>query len=153
MRLAPIGQVKDGEQLDIEPITIPVCGVDREKGETVCEEFAFRSTLPWGNTFALIEAVEQNANTMAGNTIKWLRNCLISDKERERFQTFLISPTIEVEQSTIEGLYEALAEVYASRPTLPRTTSTGTGGQTEPTSKGSSAKPASTSKRRRSQTP
>ena len=150
MRLEPIGRVEHPEQADVEPITIPICGIDPAKHENVCEEFSFQPTLPWGNTFALIEQIEGGGGRLAGNTIKWLRTCLVSDEERDRFQLFLERGDVLIEQSTIEGVYEALAETYAARPTLPRTGSNGTGGSTKRTSQAASRAAASRSRKSRS---
>lgn len=145
MKLDPIGLIEDPELVDAEPITIPVCGFNRKTKKSVCEEFNFVPTLPWGNTFDLIESAERGANIMAGNTVKWLRNCLIDDEEREHWREFLASTDVLIEQNTVEGVYQAVAEVYAARPTLPRTGSTGTGDSTTGTSKGASKKRASRS--------
>jgi hypothetical protein len=147
MKLDPIGKVDNPSDADLEPITIPICGLHAKKHENVCEEFDFRPTLPWGNTFALIESIENGQRNLAGNTVKWLRNCLVSDEERERFQGFLLSPDVEIEQSTIEGVYEALAETYSARPTLPRSASTGGGAKTKRTSQAVARSQASRSRK------
>lgn len=149
MKLDAIGKVEDPGDADLEPITIPVCGLHSKKRENVCEEFDFRPTLPWGNTFALIESVENGQRNLAGNTVKWLRNCLVSDEERERFQEFLLAPEVEIEQSTIEGVYEALAETYAARPTLPRSASSGGRAKTKRTSQAAARSQASRSRKSR----
>lgn len=151
MKLDPIGKIEHPEEADLEPITIPICGLHRSKTGTVenlCEEFDFRPTLPWGNTFAIIEAVEENTANLAGNTVKWLRNCLVdNDEERERFRLFLLRPDVEIEQTTVEGVYEALRDTYAARPTLPRTASTGGGAKTKRTSQAASRAQASRSRK------
>jgi hypothetical protein len=149
MRLDAIGRVENPQDVDLDPITIPVCGLDMQR-ENVCEEFNFRPTLPWGNTFALIESIEGGERNLAGNTVKWLRNCLVDDEERQRWQGFLERDDVMIEQATIESVYEALAETYAARPTLPPSGSTGTGGSTKRTSQAASRSQASKSKRSRS---
>lgn len=145
MRIDPIGRVEDPQNADIEPIIIPICGLSNQTRDNVCEEFKFRPTLPWGNTFALIEQAESGETIMAANTVKWLRNCLVGKDEQERFRQFLLRDDVEIEQATIEAVYKALADAYSGRPTLPRTSSTGTGGGTEQTSGADSRPEASTS--------
>jgi len=153
LKLDPIGLVEDTESVDLEPITLTICGLSLKTRENVCEEFNCQPTLPWGNTFAAIEAVESGNTNMAWNAIKWLRSCLMDDSERDRLQAFLMRSDVAIEQSTMDTAYSTLAETYTGRPTLPRSASTGGGAKTEPTSKAGSRAKASGSKGSRSAKP
>jgi hypothetical protein len=146
MRLDPIGMVDDPASADLEPITVPICGLHAEKRKNVCEEFNFRPTLPYGYTVTLLEAAEEGREPSNSN-VRWLSAALMGDEERQRFWGFLQRPDVEIEQTTINGTAEALAEAYAARPTLPRTGSSGTGGSTKRTSTAASRAQASRSRK------
>jgi hypothetical protein len=150
MKLDAIGRVDKPEEIDVEPITIPVIGYTRAHKE-VCEEFNFRPTRPWGNLFAMFEADDERG--FAGGTVRWLHNCLLDDAERERWKTFLLRDDVEIEQATIEGVFSSLSETYSARPILPRSASTGGGAQTKRTSQAASRSRASASKNSHSPSP
>ena len=144
-----VGEVENPQDIDLEPIPIEVVGYTREGHKRVGEVFNFRASLPFANTLALIDQVEQGTGRMAGNTIKWLKNCLVSAEEGERFWAYLLRDDLEIAQQTLESTYEALAEVYAARPTLPSAVSSNGGRPTKQTSPAASRARASKSKRSR----
>ena len=147
MKLDPIGRVENPQELDVEPITIPVVGYTTGRKE-VCEEFNFHPSLPWGNTFDMFEA-ENGSGPKPGGVIKWLYNCLLDDDERERFRAFCKREDVIIAQQTMEDIFQSLAETYAARPTLPRSASTGGGASTKRTSQAASRASASRSKNSR----
>jgi hypothetical protein len=150
MKLDPVGFVEHPEDIDLEPITLPICGLHAETRENVCEEFDFRPVTSWGNTLAMIEAVESGADNLAYNFVKLLRNALVSDGEYERFKAFLSRSDVLIEGSTLGAAFSALREAWGARPTTRPSSSDGTGGSTKRTSQAASRARASKSKRSRS---
>jgi hypothetical protein len=151
MRLEPIGKIENLQEIDLDPITVPVCGIKpKPKPENVCEDFNFRPMVSWGNTFALVDAVESGEANLAWNAVKWLRNALVDDEERERFQTFLSRSDVLIGEDTLTALVEALRETWAARPTMPQPSSNGTSPSTKRTSAAASRARASRSKNSRS---
>jgi hypothetical protein len=146
-KLDPVGFVENPDQVDIDPITIPICGLHFETRENVCEEFNFTPVASWGNTLAMIEAVESGEDKMAYSFVKWLRNALVGESEYERFAAFLSRPDVLIESSTLQGAITALREAWAARPTLPSSGSAGTGGSTKRTSTAASRARASRSRK------
>ena len=143
MRLDPIGVVEHPEQIDLEPITIPVVGYRIKDRKPVEEEFNFHASRPWGVVLALFES--ETEKEFAERTIGWLSYCMLSYEERVRWKAFLLREDIAIAQSTVEEVYKALAETYAGRPTLPLSDSSGGGKRTKQTSRAGSRARASVS--------
>jgi hypothetical protein len=151
VKLDPIGKIDNLQDIDLDPITVPVCGIKPSpRPENVCEEFNFRPGVSWGNTFALVDAIETGEANLAWNAVKWLRNALIDEPEQKRFQAFLSRPDVLVEEATLTALVDALRETWAARPTMPQPSSNGTGTSTKRTSQAASRARASRSRNSRS---
>lgn len=149
-RLPAIGRVADTEEIDLDPIEVPVIGYTLDKTE-VEEVFKFRPVQPAGATINILLATGAGGAIPIAEVMQFLQDCLLAE-ERERWSDFLNDPGIMIEQSVLGILYRELMEVYANRPLLRWSDSGGGGkpaGQTSPAARvarGSRSKPKASGK-------
>jgi hypothetical protein len=148
MELDPVGRVENPEELDFEPIVIPVVGYTRDHKEVV-EKARFRPLPPAGQTVEVLRSMAPNGGVRASQMMSFLDACVLEDG-REAWAAFLDSPDVEIEQATLAGVYSALMEAYAARPTMPPASSAAGGKKTKQTSQAASRAKASRSKKSRS---
>jgi hypothetical protein len=129
--LQVVGRVPNPEQIETDPIILPVCAytIDREE---VIERFPFRPMLPLG-VAALLERL--GGSEVAVNTvIVLLHDCLMADAV-ERWERFLDRDDLLIDAATLAEGWKALLECYAARPTLLPSGSSRTGKRSGRTSK------------------
>jgi hypothetical protein len=145
MELEPIGRVENPDDLDFEPIVIPVVGYTR-KGKEVLHKAQFRSVAPAGQTVAVLRNMAPSGGVPAAQMMTFLDACVLAE-DREAWNAFLDNSEVEIEQSTLVRVYAALMETYAARPTMPPGDSSGTGKTTKQTSRAASRSRASRSRK------
>lgn len=145
-KLPAVGRVEDPQELDLDPIEIPVVGytLRREEAE---ETFSFRPVQPAGATIDILLSLTESGSVPVPKIMGFLQECLVTS-DRDRWNDFLNDPDIMVEQSTLAQLYQALMEVYANRPTLRSSASGGGGRPVKRTSTAARAARASASRRK-----
>jgi hypothetical protein len=146
VKLEPIGRVENPEDLDVEPIVIPVVAYTTERKEIV-EEIASRPYLPTGAAFAMLRTTDGTSDPTL--VMKYLDKCVLPTSTAQ-WRAFLDRDDIFIEMSTLTDVYKALIEVYGARPTMRRASSTTGRTSTKRTSQGASRAKASASKRSRS---
>lgn len=152
--LDPIGRVEHPEELDLDPLVVPIVGYTRDKQEIV-EEFRFRSVQPTGAALNILRQSRLDADgdlvTPMPQLMAFLDSCVLPE-DRETWQGWLdkTNNEIYVEQDTLMAVYRALSEFYSARPTMRRSSSDGGPSSISPTSMAASREKASTSRRSRS---
>ena len=149
MELDPVGRVEDVDQLDLEPVTIPIVGYERgTPPNEVIERIRFRAVMPAGATFDVMRDMSASGGIAPREVLRYLDATVLPD-DAEKLEAFLHSPTIEVRLRTMMEVHEQLMEFYSARPTMPRSASSGGGSGTKRTSQAASRKRASASKKSR----
>lgn len=133
MRLDPIGRAPDPDELDLDPIIVPLVAYREDKTEVV-EEFPFRPVMPPGAQAALIRNAGPNGELPANIVQAVLDRCLDPDA-RERWHEFLDREDLIILQETLGDVLNALYEAYTRRPTRQRSGSGGAGPRAGQTSK------------------
>jgi hypothetical protein len=149
MELEPIGRFADPDELDVDPITVPIVGYTVEGRKEIITRIKFVPAVPLGAALALNRAARSNGNVPHPAVIAWLDDCVL-DSEREAWNELLHSSAILVETETLVAVYQQLAEVYAARPTLRFSDSDGGPSSTNGTSQAAARRRASKSGARRS---
>jgi hypothetical protein len=143
-----IGRVENPQELDLEPQDITLVGYKLDRTE-VAETFQIRPLIPAGAQLEIIRHTDANGNVGLPKIVEFIEECLLAD-DLEPFRTFLHRPDVMIEQGTIVGLYRAVTEFYASRPTRQPSGSAATGSPAKPTSRAAARAPASRRKISRS---
>lgn len=136
MELEPVGRVENPQELDLDPIIVPIVGYTLQR-EEVIERFSFRPVIPWEQFLDLADAQMTGGGVQAGVLRRFLQDCLLAE-DRDRWHEFTRRDDVIVDPSTWAAAYQALMEVYEARPTMPRSASTGGGGKTKRTSRAAS---------------
>lgn len=146
--LRVIGQVENPEELDFEPLVVPLAGytVDHEE---VIERFRFRPVRPAGAALNVMRSTDAQGNVGLGPVVGYLDKCLL-EEDAERWQAFLDRDDLMIEQDVLFELYREVSAWYAGRPTRRPSDSSGGGKVTPQTSRVAARSAASTSKRKRS---
>jgi hypothetical protein len=122
MRLEPIGRVENPQDLDFEPLVVPIVGYDRHtKEEQVCD-VQCRPVAPTGAAVDVMRVVGPNGETPIGPVMAYLDSCILPES-KEDYETFIHDPELVIEQKTLINMYIALTEFYSERPTPPRSVS------------------------------
>lgn len=140
-KLPAVGRVDNIDDVDLDPIEVPVVGYTIEK-EEIEEVFRFRPVQPAGATLDILLYVSVDGSTPVAKVMHFLEECVLAE-DRERWRDFLNDPAIMIEQSVLAQLYRALMEVYAARPTMPSSALSGGGKPGGRTSRAASAAKAS----------
>lgn len=148
MELPIIGQVENPEDLDLEPVVVPLAAYTLDR-EEVIERFPFKPTMPAGALSAFIRNAGPNGELPINVTLACLERCLIADAV-ERWQTFLDRDDLVIETNTLGQVFNALVEHYGARPTRPRSGSPSTGSPAKRTSRAGARSATSRSKTSRS---
>ena len=148
MELPAVGRVENPDELDIEPIVIPIVGYTRNRKEVV-EKIRFRSHMPAGATFDVMRHMNADGGVQAREVLRYL-DATVLEEDSEKLQEFIHRPDVEIRLRTMIEVHEALMEAYAARPTTQLPGSTGTGSSTKRTSRAASRAKASRSKQSRS---
>ena|SRR6202035_2212663 len=137
MELPVIGQVEKPEELDLEPIVVPLAGYKVVKGKVVeeIERFPFKPMMPSGARALMDRSLGAGGEIGYSVVVILLDRCLIEDA-KERWAAFLDREDLNVEQGALGQVMTALYEVYSGRPTRRRSASDGTGPRRARTSKG-----------------
>jgi hypothetical protein len=143
MRLDAVGRVTNPDELDFEPIVVPVIAYDEDHNE-VEFEVKFRAVQPTGAAMKVMRATDAEGNIPTATALLFLEECVIVS-ERKAWQEFLDDPGLYIERSTLVQLYERLTEVYAGRPTRRRSASSGGRRASATTSPAAAPSTASTS--------
>ena len=148
MQLDPIGRLADPNEIDLEPITVPIIGytLDREEVETLID---FVPSVPLSAALALNRQTRPNGNVLHPAIIEWLDAC-VSAESHDRWLEMLGSKDIMIETETLVEVYRQLAERYAARPTLRFSDSDGGPSSTNRTSQAAARSRASRSRKSRS---
>ena len=149
--LEAVGRIENPEDLNFEPVTVPVIGYNMD-GEEV--EFLLHCgpTMPMGTMLKLMTQSKVNAK---GKPVfdeklvaQFLERCVLPDS-KEAWRDFLDDPEIEVSAETIGAVYGALMDYYTDRPTSQRSDSPTGPAPTKRTSRGAATAKGSTSSRSR----
>lgn len=84
MELEPIGRVDDPDDLDLEPIIIPIVGYIRLPGggrEEVIERIEFRPVQPTGAGLAVLRQTRADGNVPVAPVMKFLDACVLEGEE------------------------------------------------------------------------
>jgi hypothetical protein len=119
--LSPIGRVDNPEDLDLDPVVVPVVGYNADREEVIFEVI-FRAMQPTGEAMDLLKVADAAGNVPIGIVFAYLDACVTEDN-REAWQKFLHGPDLNIEQSTIIELYKTISSYYADRPTQQRSVS------------------------------
>lgn len=147
--LPAVGRVENPDELDLDPIVVPVVGYTLDRQEVV-EKFTFRPTMPAGEWFDIVNDADNLGVITDHKLARYLLAALVDDKERERWSTFLHRNDIIFPVSRLGDLYSTLTEYYAARPTMRPAASRGTRPTTRRTSGAARRSPASRSNTSRS---
>jgi hypothetical protein len=148
MELEAIGRVEHPEELELEPITIPIVGYTREK-EEVIQPVNFRPVQPTGAALDVLRMTNVKGDVPVAPVMRFLDECVV-EEDRKSWDDFLNDPTVYIEQDTLIQLYRVLTEVYSSRPTAQRSVSHNGRVTSRTTSRAAASKKVSTSTRSRS---
>lgn len=148
MQLQPVGRVENPQELDLDPIVVPVVGYDQDHKEHV-EEFKFRPIQPTGASIEVLRQQDEQGNVPVKTVLLFLDKCLMPE-EKERWDSFLDDPHVFVAQDTIVALYEVIMQVYSDRPTVRQSASPSGAANSRRTSGGAARGKASAGKRSRS---
>ena len=148
MRVAAVGRVEHPEDIDLEPIEVPVIGytVDHEEVEEI---FSFRGVQPTGASIEVLRNINDDGNVPVKLILDFVDACLLGS-DQEKWKEFVNDPDVYIEQDTLIELYKTIMEVYAARPTMPPSDSRSGRGNSKQTSQAAARKKASTGKKSRS---
>jgi hypothetical protein len=128
----------------LEPIIVPVAAYKLD-GTEVIEEFSFRPVMPAGAVIRAFRAIQPNGILATAPILDFLSKSLMSE-DRERFLEFLDRDDLMIEAQLISDVYQTVTEVWAARPTKPRSGSSSGTSQRKRTSTGAARAAASRSK-------
>lgn len=137
--LAAIGRFED---VETEPVTIPIVGYLEDKTEVVTK-IRFRASAPIGYALEMIKATGPTGKISNAAAIEYIDRCVYPD-DRDEWDSLLKSDSIYLDQRTIAQVYEALGEFYTNRPTPQRSASPRGQSDSEQTSRAAAFEPVST---------
>lgn len=147
--LEPVGRVENPDELDLEPVRVPLVGYTLE-GKEVSETFQFRPQVATGASLDVIRQTDAQGNTQLDAIFKYLDRSLLDDSERDAYNTFLNRDDVMIKAGALLDLYRALSSYYAARPTKLSSGSASTGSAAKRTSRAAARSRASTSRAKRS---
>ena len=119
MRLEPIGVIEDLDEIDYEPITVPIVGYTNDK-EQVTTDITFRAAQSLGSSLDLIRQMgidDKGKPIIPIAAILEFLDAAILDTSRVAWDNLIRDEEVNVEQTTLVELYKILAAQYANRPT------------------------------------
>ena len=145
--LDPIGRVADTSTLELEPITVPVVGYT-EAAKEVVTKIRFKARPAPGVAFDMLAAIDSKGKILNSAVLKFLDGCVLSD-DRDKWHELLYGDRVMVEQETVTGVYQAVAEYYegTNRPSRQRPGSPSGRSRTAPTSRAAASGRESAGKR------
>ena len=116
MELSAVGRVNNVDELDFEPITVPVIGYTKDKKE-VEFKVRFRKEPPIGYSMEAMLSTHIDPKTKKPTidiqlAMRYLDACVEEDC-RDEWMEFLKRPDVTVRQETLADLYSSLMEVYS----------------------------------------
>ena len=117
MELAPVGEIENLDELDVEPITVPIVGYSIPGKKKVVTRIRFRPTIPLAAAIDLAAATRANGNVPHAAVMRWVEASVLPD-EIEAWREMISRADLAIEPETIVAVYQQLAEVYTARPTL-----------------------------------
>ncbi len=133
MKLDPIGRVEKPDEMDLDPIVIPVVGYTLDREEVV-EEIRFRPMQPAGAAFDLLANANADGEVPIRAIMRFLEKCVMPD-DAQKFRDHLDRDDLVFDHGVMMQIHVALNEVYAARPTTLRSASSGGGQPTKRTSR------------------
>jgi hypothetical protein len=143
-----IGRVTDPQDLDLEPLSITLCGYTLEH-EEVSETFRFRPTVPTGAALEIIRHTGPDGNVPVGIVLDYVDKCLL-EADQAPFRAFLDRDDVMIQGNALVDLYQSLLELYSARPTRRPSGSASTSPLAKRTSRAAARSAASKSKSSRS---
>lgn len=116
--LKPIGRLSNLDDLDTEPLTVPIIGYTEDKQE-VETKIRFVGTLPAGASLDMIRATDANGRISNAAALDYVDNCVHAE-DKEAWDELLHGTAVIVRITTVLEVYQALAEFYTKRPTKRR---------------------------------
>ena len=137
MKIEPIGKVANLDELDFEPLTVPVVGYTDNLKEVITD-IRFRAVVPPGFGLDMISDVDKNGNVQVAAALRFIQACLLPD-DREKWNELIRSDTVNVTSETVSAVYHAIGEFYAKRPFTKQPGSRNGRGSTDTTSPGAAS--------------
>lgn len=122
MELDPIGAVDRPQDLDLDPVTIPIVGykVHNGKNVPVTTKIRFKSRPPLGYIRRKLKE-GADLSRMNGNAVVEYLEVVAIEEDKEKWSDLIFSDDIFLDHSTLRQVFEKLQEVYSGgRPTKPR---------------------------------
>jgi hypothetical protein len=139
MKFDAIGRVEKPEELDLEPVTIPIVGYKADVKRTeVTTEIKFHPLAPLGVALAMLRSVDDKGNIATPAVLDYLDGCVLPES-REAWERMLNAEDCYVTSETWSAVYSALGEHYANRPSLQRPGSRSGASKTRPTTRGAAS--------------
>ena len=110
MRLDPVGEVKNLNELDVEPVTIPIVSYDEDKNKVVTE-IRFMRHVPLGFGIDMIKATKADGTIDPKYMVDFVLDCVV-DEDQESFDDLIRRKDIFTEISTLRKVYDSLGEIY-----------------------------------------
>lgn len=148
MKLPAIGRVENVDDLDLDPIEVPVIAYMLNK-EEVEQTFRFRPVQPAGAALDILKATGADGGVPVGVVMRFLDECVLAE-DREAWELFLHRADLVIDQAILVRIYQAVSEVYSDRPTPRWSDSDGGGSASATTSLAAVPSAASASKKRTS---
>jgi hypothetical protein len=149
--LDPIGRVANPEEeLDFEPVTIPIVAYTKDKKEVV-KEVRFRGVMPTGAALEVLRSITVNRRgeqTVPPAVVMAYLDAAVLPEDVESFREFISDSAIYIEQTTLFECYVQLTEWYSERPTRRQSGSRGSPAPTRRTSQAAARSRASTTSKR-----
>lgn len=150
MELPVVGRVENPDDLDLDPIVVPIAGYTIKDKKEVVTKIKFRPVLPLSSALDVIRQTQSNGNVPGPAIMEYLDSC-ITDEDAEKWAELLARRDLAIQMDTLIEVYRQLTEFYSGeRPTPASSDSPGGRSQTGTTSKAGAAAKASKSKRKAS---
>ncbi len=144
METAIVGKLEQPASVEFDPIIVPVAAYTAG-GEEVIERFQFRPVMPFGAIMRAFEQIQPDGILANGPILKFLQKSLM-EGDRERFLEFLDRDDLMIDAELIVDVYRTVTEVWAARPTRPRSGLRSPSPALKRTSRAAARSKASTSK-------
>jgi hypothetical protein len=115
VKLQPIGRVENPDELDLDPIEVPIVAYANDRSEVITE-IRFRAVQPMGASLDVLRETRGDGNVPLSEAIKFLDDCILLE-DRKKWEALIHDPELTIEQTTYSVLYRELCSVYAARPT------------------------------------
>jgi hypothetical protein len=116
--LDPVGRAERPEDLDFDPVVIPIVGYTADHREVI-HEAKFRGMEPTGAAMNLMRQTDAKGNVPASLVIQYLDRCLLKE-DRDEFNAFIDDDDVYVDQKVLMEAYRQLVAYYSKRPTTRR---------------------------------